>query len=314
MNGKLLCLQYKYGNKNNLFSTYEDSLELVKQYPIVFSVIPQKFKDKALVMAFLQANKVWVDKYNAVVAQEREADKQYAAKGIYRSHPKGRFLEFTDNAFVDSGADLGTFLKDESVLIAVLDNDYPFGFTKDSYDEKTVVKVLKTHHKLMWYVYDYWKDHIKECPNVVEWLRVKYELYNMPDDLELAFFKCFSLTQPDNKKNIMQLFAALYDDLIVPMPTSTNNAEIMANVLSLLDAETQNFVVSLFYSCVKFMKKGILDRDLEQDIVNICPIAGDILSDEAILKYKLTQSDTDKDVCKKCEECCHCTLSRAWFR
>ena len=314
MNGKLLCLQYKYGNKNNLFATYEATLELVKQYPIVFSVIPEKFKDKAMIMAFLEANKVWVDQYDKFVAREREVDMQNKANHTYLSHNKGRFLQFNENAFVDTDVYFGEHLKDEGILIAVLENNCPFAFTEDSYDEKVVTKVLTTHHKLMWYVFDYWKDHIKDYPNIIEWLRVKYELYNMPDQAELAFLKCFSLIQPNNKKAIMQLFASLYDDLDVPLPTSTNNSEIMIKVFSLLDESMQNDIVSLFYSCVKFMKKGVLDKVLEQDIVNICPIAGDILPDEAVLKYKLTQSDTDEDVCKKCEECCHCTLSRAWFR
>ena len=49
-NGRLLCLQYKYGNKNNILSTYEECLELVKKYPIVFAVVPDKFKDKNMVM------------------------------------------------------------------------------------------------------------------------------------------------------------------------------------------------------------------------------------------------------------------------
>ena len=43
-------------------------------------------------------------------------------------------------------------------------------------------------------------------------------------------------------------------------------------------------------------KKNVLCKELEQDIIRNCPIAGDILSDETILKNRLELSDTEAEV------------------
>ena len=314
MNGKLLCLQYKYGNKNNLFATYEDTLEMVKQYPIVYGVIPEKFKDKGMILAFLQANKGWKLQFDAAREAERKADKKRREEeNLVVAHPSGRFLNFTDNAYVDTAVPFGEELKDAEILAAVVENHCPFKLTEKNYDEKTIIKVLKTQPNLVRNVYDYWMTNIKKQPTVVEGLRVKYELYNMPEVSELAFLKCFSLISPDNKDALFQLIGALYNDFDTALPMHTCNAEIMKKVFSLLDERMQNVCVSRLYSCAKFVKKNVLCKELEQDIINICPIAGDILSDETVLKNKLEPSDTEAEVKKKCEDCRKCFMSRVWF-
>lgn len=314
MNGKLLCLQYKYGNKNNLFATYEDTLDTVKRYPIVYGVIPEKFKDKGMILAFLQANKEWKLQFDAAREAERKADtKRRAEDGTVVVHAKGRFLNFTDNAYVDTAVPFGEELKDAEILAAVVENHCPFAFTEKNYDEKTIIKVLKTQPNLVWNVYDYWMIHIKKQPTVVEGLRVKYELYNMPEMSELVFLKCFSLISSDNKDALIQLIGTLYNDFEMALPTHTCNAEIMKKVFSLLDERMQNVIVSRFYSCAMFVKKNVLCKELEQDIIHNCPIAGDILSDETVLKNKLEPSDTEAEVKKKCEHCCRCFMARIWF-
>lgn len=310
MTGKLLCLQYKYGNKNNLFATYEETLALVKKYPVVYGVIPKKFKDKAMTLEFLRANKIWVDEYNEMRECERREQEKDARNGIYRCHAGGRYVQFTDNAYVIGGVDLGALLKDEEVLVAALDNKYPLSLGPDAYDESTIIKVMNERQELVWYVFCYWQDYIQDYPIEIEKIRNKYRLFNNPNDLELAFFKCLSLITPTNKNALACLVASLYNQLDIKRPTDTDNLEEFQRIFACLDVEPQNYLVSRFYACAKYVKKGVLYPETEKEVVDNCPIAGDILSDEAILKYKLVQSDTLQEVTEKCEECDKCMWSK----
>ena len=195
MNGKAICLHYKYGNKNNLLATYEEAFETVKKYPIVYTVIPEKFKDKKMTLAFLEANKPYVEEYGRRLWGEQEEFSKNLKEGIIKSKDKGRNLDLVDNGIPCRITDLGEILKDPEILFSAEENLFPYEFTENTYDEKTVIKVLKKCAKLMRNVYQYWVLNIKKYPKVVESIRTKYELINLPSNEELAFFKCVSLIE-----------------------------------------------------------------------------------------------------------------------
>ena len=50
-NGQNLILEYKYGKKD-VFSSYEQSKELIKKYPILIKILPHKYMDKEMIMTF----------------------------------------------------------------------------------------------------------------------------------------------------------------------------------------------------------------------------------------------------------------------
>ena len=318
INGKMICLQYKYGNKNNYFSTYEETMEMVKKYPIVYTIIPEQFKDKEMTIAFLRANGKWIKEYKKMREEELKIDREDAQNGRVRVFDKGRFTHLKNNAFVDETFDLEEWTKDVDVLVTAIEQDCYgewftnrvglFALTKQNYDEKALVEAIRRFPQTACRLYSYWMEHIEENPTMIESIRVKYELYNEPETYELALFKCFNIIGDKYPQATAILIACAYGEL--ESQVNSDHIEIMRKILSGIDEEAQNTLVELNFSFVKYLRKGILRNDIEIVIAKSCPIAGDILSNEAVLKYKLEQSETEEERQKKCGYCAKCQLAR----
>ena len=318
INGKMICLQYKYGNKNNYFSTYEETMEMVKKYPIVYKIIPEQFKDKEMTIAFLRANGEWIREYKKMREKELEIEREDRKNGRVRVFDKGRFTHLTNNAFVDETFDLGKWTKDADVLVTAMEQDCYgewftnqvglFALNEQNYDEKVLAEAIRHFPQTACRLYSYWMEHIEENPTMIESIRVKYELYNEPEAYELALFKCFNIIDDKYPQTTAILIACAYEEL--ESQVNSDHIEIMRKILSGIDEEAQNTLVELNFSFVKYLRKGILRNDIETVIAKSCPIAGDILSNEAVLKYKLEQSETEEERQKKCGYCSKCQLAR----
>ena len=93
------------------------------------------------------------------------------------------------------------------------------------------------------------------------------------------------------------------------LPNIDNDGLLRCN-FSKLSEDMQIQLASNFFYFVKFMRKKIITEDLQKEIVENCPIAGDILSDEAILKYDLKQSVCDNQMLETCKSCMRCQFNR----
>ncbi len=326
MNGKLLILQYKYGNKKDIFNSYEETIKLIEQYPIVFSIVPEQLKDKNMVLTFIKANGKFVKRFKDIQNEILKRDEEKRKNGVYTSvsgmHADIFAIEqeIKNNAFVDTLFDLGEFAKDVDVLVCAMENScYGLWFVNtvglfklepQHYDEKTIIKVIKRFPQIVTRVYCYWDSYIKNFPKEKEKVRVKDELRNDPADEELALFKTLSLIDVDNIEAIAHLISTYQIWGINNCGENLDHTDIIKNLFATYDIETQNKLVQNYFGQARYLKNGVLDADLEQHIAKHCPIAGDILSDEAILKYNLMPSDSDEESLQKCKECSACFLSR----
>lgn len=322
VNGKLLIAQCKYGDKQNLFESYDKALGLIEQYPILFSILPDDMKDKKMVLTFIKANGKCVARYQEILSLIREEDAKLAEQKIF-SAPRGLHApyfeeetELRNNAYVDTMFDLGEFTKDAEILTEAMnvalkgtwfvDSVGGFILNPGNYDEKTLCKVVKSVPEIVCRIYEYWNEYVDGFPKVKESVMVKYGLRNNPSSEELAFFKSLSMVDENNQEvlnHLFQCFTIGSDGQI----NEEHKSEIRS-IFMRFSPEIQNSLIAGNYRYVEYAKKGVLDENLQSDIINRCPIAGDILPDTAVLKYNLSQSESDEAAFERCDKCRKCAF------
>lgn len=320
-NGKLLILQYKYGDRQDLFETYEKALQLVEQYPILYSVVPEDMKDKKMTLAFVRANGRCISRYQEILSQIRENDAKLMAEGVVSRGWDKLLLqekaELQNNAFVgDNMFDLGIYTKDSEILteamLAGVKGTWFFsevgGFLLNpaNYDEKVLAQTVKAVPQTICRIYEYWNQYIGEFPKVKKSVMVRYRLRNEPSDSEIAFFKSFGLAE----KNNLEALNFLFQNYTVRAEAQLNedHREEVRSLFIKLSPEIQNNLIAGNYRYVKYAKKGVLQRELQEEIIKDCPIAGDLLPDAAVLQYDLSQSESDEEALEKCKKCKKCVF------
>lgn len=320
--GLLICAQYKYGNRQQHLSTYEEALRLVEAYPIIYTVLPETYKTREMTLCFLDANAAAVDTIHSQTAAEVTEDERLAKCVVHRSG--NRFNRLRRNAIPEDDVDLGTWLKDPEVLARAVDR-CRFSFAPETYDEACVKAVLQQEPRLMRAAFTFWEHHISGYPKEVERIRNRFELRGRVaegkkdaaqgrtlSEEQLAFFKCLSLVPEENTAAIAQLFfSACLCGAERPFADDNRPAYVLA--MSHLAPDTQNALVADWHFCAKFVMKRLLDPDLMKSIAAVCPIAGNILPDEYILRCGLRPTGSDEDAVKQCEECWICKMRFARF-
>ncbi len=328
VNGKLLIAQYKYGDKQNLFESYEKAIALIEQYPILYSILPQEMKDRNMALLFVKANGKAIARYQEILTKIRKEDERKQLEGTMSALSglhSPYFEEETvlkNNAFVDTMYDLGEFSKDVEILKEAMcaglngtwfvDSVGGFLLTPENYDEKTLKEVVKEIPQTICRVYWYWHEYMEQFPKVRESIMVKYGLRNNPSSEELAFFKSLSLI--DERKNAEELNHLL--QCYTMGADAQINEDHLAEIKSVFlrfPPETQNFLVEGNYRYAQYAKKGILRQDLQEEIAKTCPIAGDILPDSAVIQYNLPQSESNKAAYERCNKCGKCAMHYALF-
>ena len=138
----------------------------------------------------------------------------------------------------------------------------------------------------------------------------KNELFNNPDIFELAFYKCLDLAG-DNEKALAYLCMVVGKEF--EFSINYDHIEKVKKLFSLLPINVQNSLANQFYFNIKYIKKSKLDSHIIQDAINICPIAGDILPDEVVLKHNLLQTEDDEQTKTNCQKCGKCQLQFVRF-
>lgn len=322
-NGRLICLRYKYNNDSSSFDTYEKALDIIKKYPIVFTVLPEKFKDKQMVLTFIQSNGDWIKKYKDIQLQKVSEQYELAKRNIYTASDRGSYNFINQNAVVDELIDLGKWTKDSEVLEAAMKADCygiwyfssvgKFDLNEGNYDETTLMRVAKSFPQIICRAYVYWENYIKKYPKVIQSVQRRYELFDEAEEdeiaaSELALYKCMDLIEEDSEDALSLLYLSYY--MLADSLPNIDNDGLLRCSFSKLSVDMQIQLASNFFYFVKFMKKKIITENLQKEIVENCPIAGDILCDEAILKYDLKQSVCDNQMLETCKSCMRCQFNR----
>lgn len=321
LNGKYICLQCKYATANQYFTTYDSSVKLVQQYPIVFTILPQEYVDKNMVLEFLKANGKLSVKYQEGMMEELKESyislKEHNCSLIVDKRSKNELIK--NNAIVDETIDLGEFINDVDVMVTAVENDASlfyreivgkFNLTPQNYNEKCLREAVKKCPKVALRLYDFWNKYLDEFPKVKESIKCKYGLNDRADFEEIVMYKCFDIIGTKNTEAVKYLFDIYSEQTLSIFNGGVTSA--MPKLFAMLTAEQQNAIVSQSYLYAKFVDNLLLSKDTEQRIALECPIAGDILSNEAILRYNLKMCIDDNEIQSKCLNCSRCDCAKEW--
>lgn len=325
-NGKLLILRYKYNGDNSSFVTYEKALKTIKKYPIVYTILPESFRDKRMTLAFLKANGRYLKlecKINEeIYKKEREFRKENKSisRGELENYYKEEFQYIRNNAVGETcTVDLGEQTKDAEVLLAASEvdegyflNSYGgFKLTPQNYSEKAMVEAIGKQPRLVSRLYFYWKNYIQKFSGKCQSVMAKFGLCNEPSNEELAFYNCLKIVEGKGEETHMYLFNAFASDPEVQ--SNPDHNEILRRIFALFSSDGQNLIVSRNYKFARYVSVESLDKELQKIIAKECPIAGDILPDRAVLEYDLSPHRTENEAYKKCTECGRCLLKYIRF-
>lgn len=314
-NGQNLILEYKYGKKD-VFSSYEQSKELIKKYPILIKILPHKYMDKEMIMTFVKANKEWIDQYNSLEESSEKRLTELAEKNIIALERKDIYNHIKMNALIRERVDFGECMKDEDVLLAlddmegerwnILYSDY-YELTPNNYDEKIWEKVVKKSPRMATRLYSFWCDNIGNDKKLIEHIKVKYKLFNNPKNSELALYKCFDIVKQEEAIAYIYLAFSVNEGLGI---VDADHENISKEIFKKFDDNTKKFLIHNFYYNLRFMSKEDIDAELAVTVKENCDIAGDLLSDEYVLKYDLEKSINEEEMQKKCRDCQKCLFAK----
>lgn len=290
----------KYGNPVD-FGTFEEALALVEKFPVLYPKLPEEYRaDKRMAVAFCVNNGRYYKEY-------------YDARDSKYVYNRRIASEYDGCAVLEGMVEFGVLLKNVDVLKAIVANDVArfITFSPETYDEAVVLEVLKEDPALIVNVHEYWREHISEEKHkkLVEHLRMKYELLNMPSSNELSFFKCLELISiacPEDERAYLHIFFAEegYDNHF-----GKDNLAVMRKVFRRVNPEIRNSLVWRYYYLARFIRSDELDEGLAKDIAKWCAIASEILSDEArIRNHLMPQGLSDEEMKARCKHCQRCSM------
>lgn len=322
LNGYYICLKYKHNEDNSLFDTYEKALELVRKYPIVFTVLPEQFKDKTLVIEFLKANGKYLNRYYQIQQELDKLEKEKIKEEHYVSNKllldenlAEEINQIKRNAVVDKLVDLGELTKDSEVIAEAFQMDSlntsvltlgGFELNTNNFDEEALLKVVKKIPRAIFRLYVFWRENIEKYPKVIESDRVKLELLNFPRTDEIALLHCLRKIEGFSDEVYFYLLNAYACDN--EKWINNDYLQTISDMLKTLQVSTQNAIVRLNHHFAKCVKISSLSENLQIEIAKTCPIAGDILPNKAVLQYNLTPSSSEDESLSKCLDCSRCVI------
>lgn len=285
----------KYGNKVD-FGTAEEACELIKKYPVLYPSLPTELRyDKSVALAFCDGN--------------GEPYRQYLSRCDGPIYDRIPAAEYDGKIWLYGKIDFGPLAQDKEVLEQIGKNSLSgfIDFTDGNYNEKALGAVLGEYPEFIINAYTYWLGRISGDAKLVEHIRVKYELFNEPSDIELTFYKCVELLQAYCPKSESGYFNLLCCCTRFNDHYGKNYVKFMRKTIRGLSVELQRELVWRCFFLAQFVRYDDLEQNVVKTIAEFCPIAAEYLPDEALLRFKLKPrglKDGDmRSVCLGCNRC-----------
>lgn len=309
--GVLLGVNYKYGKTPHLFDDLNTTLSLIEKYPILINYLPLELKsDKQVVLTFIRANdsivKSYVDAMDQSVTEMRAT-----SSNIIRARMANAFRDACPYGIPDGI--LEPFCKDVDVLAAVANSSMweDFYITREIYDETIAEEVASKAPQFACVLYDYWQDEMHNQPKVANSIAVKYKLRSDVPTNIVALYKCIDVLNGGKHdcRNALGFLLANVSGGCWDDNTKECRKEL-AIIFRDMDLDVQNYLASLYYPLIAFIRADDLDEDLAKEVSKNCPIAASLLPDSYILKHNLQVLDVgeDEDICAKCQRCFWCNV------
>ena len=301
--------------------TKQDAVALVEKTPIVYIYLPEDLQqDRDVAIAFIKNNDRYAAAYRDMLMElnlDIDEDRPLRSSHSVRAENEELFLDGMPWVFPEA---LENLVNDEGILTLLGNSSMKnvVGFTDETYNENIVSKAIGKAPLITHALFDYWYNRLPRDKKTDEHIREKYELNADDSRLIVTLFKCIEVIESckDDTASVYANLFAEFNTTLFDGAYGKDRNEVLTGYMSLfrthrqeatrifrvLSAEDQNELAREYYFFASLIKPANLDPKLAALIAEDCPIARQLLPDEYILKYNLTD-EQPCDFCQKCAKC-----------
>lgn len=301
-------LMYEYFHKEEIANLHniEEAVELVKKYPRILRKLPEEIqKNKLVAQAFIEANEAYVIADVEIFENSRYGRHAFLTGPLSR----GRAAHLKLNGIIDVHGILqdDNYIKDDIIrawcrdpelfdkLMAssmyrwiVLDDEL-----MNNIDNKNV---LTLYPQYVYILRDYFEKKVREDSKLAEHIKRKFGLLNDIKDHSVAVMAVYEIILDVDPKLIAKLVDS-YDSFIL----APYIAELLLTVPKTMRDDIIKTNIKMAYYISDELEN---DEEIVDYICEYCPKAGDILSDEIVIKRNLKRTTLNPDdICEDCDLC-----------
>ncbi len=299
---------YEYLHKEEIANLHniEEAIALVKKYPRILRILPEEVqKNKLVAEAFIETNEAYV------VAGDEIFEKSRCGRHAFLTGPlsRGRAAHLKLNGIINVHGILqdDNYLKDDIIktwchnpelfekLVAsamfrwiVLDDELT--------SEIDHMQVLKTYPKYIYVLRDYFERKVENDAKLAEHIKRRFGLLNDADTHSIAVMAVYEMIIAAEPALIARLVDSYESFVLGPYINS---------LLKTLPKAMRDDIIKTNIKMAYYISDELEnDETIVDYICEYCPKAGDILSDEIVLKRNLKRTTLNPDeICADCDLC-----------
>lgn len=301
-------LIYEYIHKDEIANLHDVdvAIELVKKYPRILRKLPDEIQRNALIAeSFIEANEYYVTAGDEIFENSR------CGRHAFLSGPlsRGRAAHLKLNGIINAHGIVqdDNFIADE-IIVSWCHNPEVFNKLVASAMFRWIVlndelmsmidhkSILEVYPKYIYVLRNYFENKVQEDEKLAEHIKRRFGLLNDAEIHNIAVMATYEMIIDTDPQLIARLvdsydsfiLAPYITDLLLTVPKAMRDDIIKTNIKMAyyISAELEN------------------DEKIVDYICEYCPKAGDILSDEIVIKRNLKRTTLNPDdICEDCDLC-----------
>ena len=301
-------LIYEYIHKEEIANLHDvdAAIELVKKHPRVLRKLPDEVQKNTLVAkAFIEANEYYV------IAGDELFENSRCGRHAFLSGPlsRGRAAHLKLNGIINAHGIVqdDNYVADETIiswchnpelfkkLVAsamfrwIVLNDELMG----KIDHK---RIIEAYPKYIYVLRNYFENKVQEDEKLTEHIKRRFGLLNDADAHDIAVMATYEMIIDTDPQLIARLVDS-YDSFIL--------APYVADLLLTVPKAMRDDIIKTNIKMAYYISDELEnDEEIVDYICEYCPKAGDILSDEIVIKRNLKRTTLNPDdICEDCDLC-----------
>ena len=301
-------LFYHFLHKDELANEYDISkaIELIKKYPRLIKSFPIEVqKNKDVVFSFIEANEPYDKEAREIICNHRIGRHMYFSGIVTR----GDIAHLKLNGLINYLRPLGS---DEDFCSEVLDywnNDNEIfeklisssmagwvHLTDALFKEIDHKRFLKLYPRYLYTLRDYHERKIENDAKLSEHIKRRFGLLNDVDTHSIAVMAVYEMII-DAEPTLIARLVDSYDSFVL--------GPYINSLLKALPKAMRDDIIKTNIKMAYYISDELEnDEEIVDYICEYCPKAGDILSDEIVIKRNLKRTTLNPDdICEDCDLC-----------
>lgn len=302
------ALFYNFLHKEELAKETDISkaIELIRRYPRLIKSFPIKIQmNKDVAIAFIEANDPYEKEARAILSDWRIGRHMHLSGGASRGDIaylklNGIISPHGLNVYDDSIDEdvLVSWCNDKDVFEKIIDSSMAgwVSLTNDLFEEIDHNRFLKSYPRYIYTLRNYFEHRVQEDEKLAEHIKRRFGLLNDADAHDIAVMATYEMIMDTDPQLIARLVDS-YDSFIL--------APYVVDLLLTVPKAMRDDIIKTNIKMAYYISDELEnDEEIVDYICEYCPKAGDILSDEIVIKRNLKRTTLNPDdICEDCDLC-----------